>query len=612
MVEIGDMINGRYKVIGNVGSGGMANVFLAHDLILDRDVAVKVLRFDFLDDKAAIRRFQREALASSELVHPNIVGVYDVGEENGRQYLVMEYVKGTDLKKYIQHNYPIPLENVVIIMRQILAAISLAHEHRIIHRDLKPQNILMDEEGNVKIADFGIAIALSETSLTQTNTLLGSVHYLSPEQARGSMATRQSDIYALGIILYELLSGSVPFEGESAVSIALKHFQAEIPSVRELNPAIPQALENVILKATTKEAADRYVSADEMANDIATSLSPGRANEPRFEPQSMIEETKVLTPITTGDMPEEFHAMEQTPASPEDSLEKQEDEKNLKKIQKKKKRAKFWVLGIGVVILAVVSFLIFAPRSEAVPDVAGKTVEDARQALEDKGFKVADEIEEEPSDTVEEGYVIKTNPVADSKVSKSKEITLIVSTGADLVEISDYVGMTFEAARRDLIELGFKRENITKVEEEDADFDAGQVFSQDPAAGSKIGKDRKITLKVSKGQTKVTLKDLTGWSQAEAIAYLNDNGLTYSIQEVNSETVAFGNVVRTSPNAGTELVKGNNVTLIISLGPPPAPQPEPSESKEPETKPDPEPKPDPTDENKEDPPDKNEGDGAGN
>ena len=252
MVEIGDKINERYRVIRSIGSGGMANVYLGYDLILDREVAVKVLRFDFLDDETAIRRFRREALAASELVHPNIVGIYDVGQEDNRQYLIMEYVKGTDLKKYIKANYPLPLEQVITIMQQVLSAIGLAHEHRIIHRDLKPQNILMDEDGNVKIADFGIAIALSETSLTQTNTLLGSVHYLSPEQARGSMATRQSDIYALGIILYELLMGKVPFEGESAVSIALKHFQSDMPSVREQHPEIPQSLENVILKQQLK------------------------------------------------------------------------------------------------------------------------------------------------------------------------------------------------------------------------------------------------------------------------------------------------------------------------------------------------------------------------
>ncbi|HIZ53348.1 MAG TPA: protein kinase, partial [Candidatus Enterococcus avicola] len=225
MIEVGKKLNGRYLILGTIGSGGMAHVYLAKDLILNREVAVKVLRFDFQNDQNAIRRFQREALAATELVHPNIVAVYDVGEEEGMQYLVMEYVRGMDLKRYIQTRYPLPFQTIVSIMQQILSAVALAHQHRIIHRDLKPQNVLMDEDGTVKIADFGIAIALSETSITQTNTMLGSVHYLSPEQARGSMATNQSDIYALGIILFEMLTGQVPFDGESAVTIALKHFQ---------------------------------------------------------------------------------------------------------------------------------------------------------------------------------------------------------------------------------------------------------------------------------------------------------------------------------------------------------------------------------------------------
>src|SRR5699024_5247067 len=201
MIEIGKKVNDRYLILDSIGSGGMANVFLARDLILDREVAVKVLRYDFQNDQAAIRRFQREALAATELVHPNIVSVYDVGEEAGMQYLVMEYVKGMDLKRYIQTRYPMEYSEIVNIMQQVLSAVALAHQHRIIHRDLKPQNILINEDGVVKIADFGIAIALSETSITQTNSMLGSVHYLSPEQARGGMATNQSDIYALGIIL---------------------------------------------------------------------------------------------------------------------------------------------------------------------------------------------------------------------------------------------------------------------------------------------------------------------------------------------------------------------------------------------------------------------------
>ncbi len=248
MIEPGVVLDERYKLIRTLGEGGMANVYLARDLILDRDVAVKVLRLDLQDDPDTLRRFQREAHATSELVHPNIVAIYDVGEASGQQYLVMEYVQGTDLKKYIVEHFPIPYQRVVEIMTQVLSAVQAAHDHNIIHRDLKPQNILIAQDGTAKISDFGIAVALSDNSMTQTNSLLGSVHYLSPEQARGGMPTKQSDIYALGIILFEMLTGTVPFEGDSAVAIALKHFQEDMPSVRDFDPRIPQALENVVIK----------------------------------------------------------------------------------------------------------------------------------------------------------------------------------------------------------------------------------------------------------------------------------------------------------------------------------------------------------------------------
>ena len=227
---------GRYRIIRPLGEGGMADVYLAHDLILDRDVSVKLLRLDLRDDPSTERRFQREAMAASELVSPHIVSVYDVGEDNGMQYLVMEYVSGTDLKMYIRNHFPIPYPTVVNLMQQILDGVRIAHEHGIIHRDLKPQNVLVDQSGQLQISDFGIAVISSESSMTQTNTVLGSVHYLSPEQARGGMASKKSDIYSLGIILYEMLTGSVPFEGETAVSIALKHSQSNMPSVRDYDP----------------------------------------------------------------------------------------------------------------------------------------------------------------------------------------------------------------------------------------------------------------------------------------------------------------------------------------------------------------------------------------
>lgn len=251
-MKSGYILSGRYQIVQTLGEGGMANVYLAYDLILKRDVAVKLMRLDLRDNEAAIRRFRREAISLTELVHPNIVNIYDIDEDNGTQFLVMEYVEGMDLKSYIAQNYPIGYEKVVNIMDQVLSAVEEAHAHDIIHRDLKPQNILINADGQVKITDFGIALAASEYSLTQTNTLMGSVHYLSPEQARGSVVTKQSDIYSLGIILFELLTSRVPYQGETAVSIALKHFQNDMPSVRDIDSQIPQALENVVLKATAK------------------------------------------------------------------------------------------------------------------------------------------------------------------------------------------------------------------------------------------------------------------------------------------------------------------------------------------------------------------------
>ena len=279
---IGKRISGRYKILEMIGGGGMANVYLAHDMILDRDVAVKVLRLDFANSEEFIRRFHREAQSATSLAHPNIVSIYDVGEEESIYYIVMEHVNGQTLKQYIQKNSPVPIEEALLIMEQITSAISHAHQNHIIHRDIKPQNILLDQRGNVKITDFGIAMALSATSITQTNSVLGSVHYLSPEQARGGVANHKSDIYSLGIVMFELLTGRLPFSGESAVSIALKHLQSETPSLRRWNPNIPQSVENIVLKATAKDPFHRYESVEAMEADIRTSLDPSRADEPKF------------------------------------------------------------------------------------------------------------------------------------------------------------------------------------------------------------------------------------------------------------------------------------------------------------------------------------------
>nr|WP_237705222.1 Stk1 family PASTA domain-containing Ser/Thr kinase [Bacillus coahuilensis] len=260
----------------------MANVYLAQDMILDREVAVKILRLDFSHEEEFIKRFQREAQSATSLVHPNIVNIFDVGEEDGIYYIVMEYVDGMTLKQYIHNYYPVSIEKSMDIMNQLTSAISHAHHHQIIHRDIKPHNILIDQNGTVKITDFGIAMALSSTSITQTNSVLGSVHYLSPEQARGGMATNKSDIYSLGIVMFELLAGRLPFSGESAVSIALKHLQSETPSVRRWNSSVPQSVENIIIKSTAKDPFHRYEDVEEMSLDIRTALSDGRIHEEKY------------------------------------------------------------------------------------------------------------------------------------------------------------------------------------------------------------------------------------------------------------------------------------------------------------------------------------------
>ena len=294
----GQKINDRYQIIRTIGEGGMANVYLAHDLILDRDVAVKILRGDLSDDEKFVRRFQREAIAASSLSHPNIVEMYDVGEDDGKYYIVMEYVEGKTLKNLIKKRGGLTLPEVIDIMTQLTSAISCAHDSNIIHRDIKPQNVLIKEDGLVKITDFGIAMALNSNELTQTNSVMGSVHYLPPEQANGKGATVKSDIYSLGIVMFELLTGQLPFKGDNAVEIAIKQMKNQIPSVCNINSLIPQSVENVILKACAKNPKNRYKNVVEMYNDIQTCLDEERKNEKRhvyqYSETEDLEETKEL------------------------------------------------------------------------------------------------------------------------------------------------------------------------------------------------------------------------------------------------------------------------------------------------------------------------------
>lgn len=556
LLDIGKKINDRYLIIGNIGSGGMANVFLARDLILDREVAVKVLRYDFQNDQAAIRRFQREALAATELVHPNIVSVYDVGEEDGQQYLVMEYVKGMDLKRYIQTQYPVAYDKVVDIMDQILSAMSLAHHHRIIHRDLKPQNILINEEGVVKITDFGIAIALSETSITQTNSMLGSVHYLSPEQARGSMATNQSDIYAMGIILYEMITGRVPFDGESAVTIALKHFQDELPDIHIYSQQVPQALENVVLKATAKDPINRYKTTEEMQADLYTSLDANRAQEAKWSPVPILDETRAIEPIE--------EVVPEAPSVPEDVVEEQPT--------KKKPKRRWWILPLIVLLIVLTAggYWVYASGRQEVtiPDVSNLSQTAAVEKLTNAGLNVRNTTKEVSSDEVKKGNVVRTDPQIGTEVKKNSRVTLYISTGKDTVDMQDYTDQTVADAKKALIALGFVEANITSTEEYSDEVDSGKIISQTPATDDKVvPSEAKIAFVVSKGKEPVTVPNLVGMTSSLAVQSLADIGITSPDITYQYSDQDKGDVIAQSPNSGQQAIPGETtVTLVVSSG----------------------------------------------
>lgn len=549
-MRTGYTLNGRYRIVRALGEGGMANVYLARDLILNRDVSVKLLRLDLRDDPGTIRRFQREALAATELVSPNIVQVYDVGEENGMQYLVMEYVEGTDLKAYIKQHFPIPYQEVIQIMEQILSAVKTAHEHNIIHRDLKPQNILIDRNQVAKITDFGIAVALSEHNLTQTNTVLGSVHYLSPEQARGGMVTKQSDIYSLGIILYELLTGTVPFEGETAVSIVLKHFQSEIPSVRELDPRIPQALENVVLKATAKRPSDRYTDSLSMADDLRTALSPKRAGEVRFTP--------AVAPDT-----EQAATTQSAPAAP--ATEHKVTPKGRKKTRHPRRR-KFLLAGL-VVLLVLLGVLIgvglFRPQMTNVPNITGKTEAVAKSRLRDAYLTVGT-VHKTASAKVKVNRAVKTEPRFGTQLKRQTIVDLWISTGPKRYKLANYQGDSYASTAAKLEALGFTvhRESVHSTS-----VPAGKIIQQSVTAGKQVVPSRtSITLMVSTGSATVTLADLTDKTKVQAQNYATAHNLNLAFQYTYSSDVTKGHVIRQSPGEGAVVQEGDEVTLTMSRG----------------------------------------------
>ena len=587
MIQIGKIFAGRYRIVKQIGRGGMADVYLAKDLILDgEEVAVKVLRTNYQTDPIAVARFQREARAMADLDHPHIVRITDIGEEDGQQYLAMEYVAGLDLKRYIKENYPLSNEEAVRIMGQILLAMRLAHARGIVHRDLKPQNILLSPDGTAKVTDFGIAVAFAETSLTQTNSMLGSVHYLSPEQARGSKATFQSDIYAMGIIFYEMLTGHIPYDGDSAVTIALQHFQKPLPSVIAENPSVPQALENVVIKATAKKLSDRYQSVSEMYVDLSTSLSYNRRNEPKlvFDDANKAD-TKTLPKVSQSTLTSipKTQVQEERPSVRKPTQEISNQASVQKPAKKRKFKARYMIILASLLLVAASLIWIFSktPATIAIPDVAGQTVAEAKETLKKSNFEAGEE-KSEASETVAEGRVIRTDPEAGSGRKEGSKVNLIVSSGKQSFQLSNYVGRKSSDVIAELKEKKVP-ENLIKIEEEESsEGEEGTVLRQTPAAGSTydLTKATSIVLTVAKKVTSVSMPSYIGssleFTKNNLIQIVGVKEANIEVVEVSTapEGTTAGTVVSQNPKPG-EKVDLNKTRIKISIY---KPKPAPSSS----------------------------------
>jgi len=551
MIQMGQLFADRYQVKKEVGRGGMANVYQGEDSFIDnRQVAIKVLRPNFENDSIAIARFQREAFSMAELSHPNIVSITDVGEADNQQYIVMEYVDGPTLKQYIKEHAPLSNEEAINITTEILSAMQMAHGHGIIHRDLKPQNILMTTGGVAKVTDFGIAKALSDTSLTQTNTMFGSVHYLSPEQARGANATMQSDIYAIGIILYELLTGEIPFDGDSAVAIALKHFQENVPSIIAKNKNVPQALENVVIKATAKKPEDRYENVAAMMADLATSTSLDRANEPKLVFKQDKDAT-IPMPKNLIDTSDTNQLIKPKPEEKPDEAKPEEEPK--------KKGKKGLIIGIIVALLLIggvaAAWIGLTPNNVNVPNVQNMSVNEAESKIKAAGLEVGS-VQEESNSQIAQGNVVRTNPTAGSSARRGSKVNIYKSAGNN-IKLDNYVGKQYQDVVNDLLDKGITTGQINKVLVS-SDKSPGTITKQDPGAGSFFDPsgDGQITLNVSQGQT-VTIPN-----------YLSDGGLgTMQLDTLKQLLVKAGipnsNIV-TQETTNTQGSSANNIVYRIT------------------------------------------------
>ncbi|PQP87743.1 Stk1 family PASTA domain-containing Ser/Thr kinase [Paenibacillus sp. AR247] len=570
---IGHELGGRYEVIERIGGGGMALVYKAHDILLGRNVAIKVLRQQFVHDEEFIRRFRREAQSAASLSHSNVVSIYDVGQEDDIHYIVMEYVEGHNLDEIIKERAPLQVDEAVRIASQICDALDHAHQNQIIHRDIKPHNIMIGRNGRVKVTDFGIARAVTSTTITQTGSVVGSVHYFSPEHAKGVVTGEKSDLYSLGIVLYQMLTARLPFLGESPISVALKHLQEEFEEPREVNPLIPQSVENIILKSMRKNPQERYQSAKEMLQDLETCLLPERRNEPKIEFDDMDDEDR--TRVIPAIKPQPRSISRAKAQAVEDDDEADEPMVGKGKPKKKKSgRAALWISLTLVVLLALAGVVWYVNQKLVVPNVTvpsviNMTEDQARKALSDKGLLVEDPVIRKYNKDFGNGVVYEQSRPEGTVVKEGAAIQLTVSTEKPKVSMPDVKNLTFDDARKALLAKGIKDDNIKQDEDFSDSVEKGLIISSDPGANAEIDTDNtQITLVVSKGQETIKMPDLIGKTQQEATDLIEKNGLKLlRVVEEDSYTVEKGKVIKQFPfDPNTQATPNAEITLTISKG----------------------------------------------
>ncbi len=565
MIAKGQRINDRYEIEKLIGEGGMANVYLARDTILDRRVAVKVLRGDLAGDEKFVRRFQREALSASSLSHPNIVEIYDVGEDEGNFYIVMEYIEGKTLKQLIKKRGVLSLSETMDIMLQLLDALASAHDSYIIHRDIKPQNIMIKDSGLVKITDFGIAVALNSTELTQTNSVMGSVHYLPPEQASGKGSTIRSDIYSLGILMFEMLTGKVPFNGDSAVEIALKHMKDPLPSVREINPVVPQSVENIILKAAAKNPKNRYHDVRQMAEDIKTCLDEERQNEEKITfkyPETDFSDTRKIDSLKE----EKRETKDEKPVA----RQIDEDEK-INKSNKNKITLISSIIAVFVITLFLVIIVIpklSSSKEVKVPDVYGMEISKAEDMIRKTGLKI--ESKEKASDDVSENLVIETSPSKNRYVKEGSKVIIYYSSGSKKIEIEDYVGKNAYEIKAKLELLGISVIIEEKEVTDSVKYEGKEqlIIEQSVSKGEKLAPGERLTLYIPKILS--TYPDMVeeSWTLDRVEEFCKKYGLTLQTPSYKeTDEVEEGIVLAQSPKAGEEIFEKDKVKIVLSKKP---------------------------------------------